>query len=256
MKKRGPWIRRMGFIRDQEGIMNRYLREKSNWGPHLERTRAFINASFQKETLASVAVLGSGWLLDVPLEEMREQFEKIFLVDIRHPPQIRKRVAQMPEVELIETDLTGGAVEQIWKNIRQQKKIDPSTLPDNITLSPPLKEVSPESLISVNLLNQLDILVCDYLKKQSHFQQSDLSRVRSWLQRNHVEWIRSKPACLITDTREILVDQDGKEISNPLIYCDLPAGIRRETWDWEFDSQGTYHPGSRTRMEVRAVEWA
>ena len=256
MKKRGPWIRRMGFIRDQEGIMNRYLRETENWGPHLEKTRAFINASFRRETLASVAVLGSGWLLDVPLDEMRERFAKIFLVDIRHPPQILKRVAQMPEVELIETDLTGGAVGQIWTYLRQQKRIDPATLTDILTFVPPLRDVAPEAFVSVNLLNQLDILICDYLKRRGHYQQSDLIRVRSWLQKNHVEWIRSRPGCLITDTKEIRVDRDGKETSNALIYCDLPEGIRRERWDWDFDSQGTYHPGSRTRMEVRAVEWA
>ena len=30
MKKQKKLIRRMGFIRDQEGIMNRYIRESSN----------------------------------------------------------------------------------------------------------------------------------------------------------------------------------------------------------------------------------
>ncbi len=42
MKQEGRIIRRMGFIRDQEGIMNRYLRERSNWDRHLQHTRSFI----------------------------------------------------------------------------------------------------------------------------------------------------------------------------------------------------------------------
>ena len=42
MKKRKQAIRRMGYIRDQEGIMNRYMRESSNWQSHLEKSRGFI----------------------------------------------------------------------------------------------------------------------------------------------------------------------------------------------------------------------
>ena len=38
--------------------------------------------------------------------------EQIYLVDIYHPIQIRKKTAAMSQVELIEEDLTGGAIEQ------------------------------------------------------------------------------------------------------------------------------------------------
>lgn len=256
MRNRGGWIRRMGFIRDQEGIMNRYLRESNNWGPHLERTRTFISQSFSRMAPDTVAILGSGWLLDVPLEELRKRFRKIFLADIRHPPQIRKRVVRMPEVELIEADLTGGVVEQVWQSYRRGKHPDLAAMLESLTFFPPLAKESPGAIISVNLLNQLDILICDYLNKRGHFQQSELLPVRAWLQLQHIAWISSLPGCIITDTVEIRLDRAGKEERKSLIYCDLPEGFRQESWDWEFDSRGTYHPGSRTRMVVRAVEWA
>jgi len=70
MKKRSQSIRRMGFIKDQEGIMNRYLRESSQWKEHLEHTRKFIRESFAQTEAETVAVLGSGWLLDVPLDHL------------------------------------------------------------------------------------------------------------------------------------------------------------------------------------------
>jgi hypothetical protein len=88
------------------------------------------------------------------------------------------------------------------------------------------------------------------------FQQSELKRVRSWLQENHVEWICSRPGCMITDIAEIRLGQDGKETRNSLIYRNLPEGFRLESWEWEFDTRGTYRPGSLTRMEVRAIEWS
>ncbi|MGW8314163.1 MAG: hypothetical protein ACWGNV_01075 [Bacteroidales bacterium] len=256
MSDRGGRVRRMGFIRDQEGIMNRYLRESDNWGPHLDHTRTFINQSFIKTAPETVAILGSGWLLDVPLDELRKRFRKIFLADIRHPPQIRKKVARMPEVDLIEADLTGGAVEQVWQSYRRGKHPDLHALLERLTFTPPLVKESPGAIISVNLLNQLDILICDYLNRQGHFQQSELLPVRAWLQEHHITWISSFPGCIITDTTEICLDSAGREDRKSLIYCDLPEGFRHESWEWEFDAQGTYHRGSRTRMVVRAVEWA
>ena len=67
MKNQRQILRRMGYIRDQEGIMNRYIREKMHWDQHLEKTREFINASFSDKSIETVAVLGSGWLVDIIL---------------------------------------------------------------------------------------------------------------------------------------------------------------------------------------------
>ncbi len=99
--------------------MNRYLRESAGWNKHLERTRKFISDSFAHTEAESVAVLGSGWLLDVPLDHLIQRFRKVYLVDIHHPIQIRKKTAGMSQVELIEADLTGGAIEKIWQYSRE-----------------------------------------------------------------------------------------------------------------------------------------
>jgi len=256
MSIREPWIRRMGFLRDQEGIINRYLREKGNWDPHLNHTKEFIIRCFRDDRIQTVAVLGSGWLLDVPLEEMARRFTAIYLVDIRHPPQIRKKVESMNRVKLIEADLTGGAVEQIWKRIHRQRLRDPEEIIGDLVFTPPLRLLRPDAHISVNLLNQLDILLCDYLGKRRHFQQQHLHHLRSWLQNTHLDWIRSLPGCIVTDTVEINRDKTGAESRINLIYCDLPKGNHADTWIWEFDSMGTYRSGNITSMEVQAVEWS
>ena len=157
MKKRSQSIRRMGFIKDQEGIMNRYLRESSHWKQHLELTRNFISESFSHTEAETVAVLGSGWLLDVPLDHLVQRFRHVYLVDIHHPIQIRKLTAGMSQVELIEADLSGGAIEKIWQYSRENKKASKDELDlDQIPLDPPLAHIQPDALISVNLLNQLD----------------------------------------------------------------------------------------------------
>lgn len=65
----------MGYLNDQQGIMNRYLGESKQWEKHLPRCRKFITSTFEDpgggEKKESVAVLGSGWLLDVPLDHLQ-----------------------------------------------------------------------------------------------------------------------------------------------------------------------------------------
>ena len=256
MKKQSKAIRRMGFIRDQEGIMNRYLRESSRWKEHLERTRSFISGSFRHTGAESAAVLGSGWLLDVPLDDLLGRFRHIYLVDIHHPIQIRKKTASLSQVELIEEDLSGGIIEQVWHTVPgPESALTDGPDPAQFTWTPPLSRINPDVLISVNLLNQLDILLCDYLLKKKHFQQEALVPFRRAIQSFHLDWISRKPGCLVTDVREEVWDKSGIKTSKTLIYARLPDGIRQEHWWWDFDSLGTYHPESRTRMEVQALEW-
>jgi hypothetical protein len=246
----------MGFVRDQEGIMNRYLGESEQWKSHLDRTRAFIADSFSDPRIQSVAVLGSGWLLDVPLEELRSRFGKVYLVDIHHPPQIRKKISSMEGVELLVEDLSGGAVEQVWSLSKKIKsKLPIEQLLEEITLNRPLTGIQADAFISVNLLNQMDILLCEHIMRKLPFQQELSFSFRSAIQNFHLEWITKKPGCLITDSKEHQIPRSGPPKAKALLYTDLPEGIRRDKWEWDFDSRGTYHPGSRTRMEVQAVEW-
>ena len=236
--------------------MNRYMREAPNWKKHLERTRNFIAASFTQTEAETVAVLGSGWLLDVPLDHLLRRFRHVYLVDIHHPVQIRKKIAAMNQVELIEADLTGGAIEKIWHYYRERKiSIEDEPVPAKLSLDPPLAHIQADALISVNLLNQLDIILCDYILKQKSFQQEALTPFRAAIQAFHLDWISKKPACLVTDILEEVVDKNGVKSSKALLYTHLPEATRQDRWWWDFDSLGTYHPGSRTRMEVQAIEW-
>ena len=236
--------------------MNRYMRESSHWKKHLENTRNFIAGSFAHTEAETVAVLGSGWLLDVPLDHLVRRFRHIYLVDIHHPIQIRKKTAAMSQVELIETDLTGGAIEKIWQHSRDNPlHSQDEPVPVQLSLDPPLAHIHADALISVNLLNQLDIILCDYILKQKPFQQEALTPFRAAIQAFHLDWISNLPGCLISDIQEEVVDKNGIKYSKALLYTRLPQGIRHDRWWWDFDSQGTYHPGSRTRMEVQAVEW-
>jgi hypothetical protein len=179
----------------------------------------------------------------------------VFLVDIHHPPQIRKKTELMEDVELIEADLSGGAAEQLWHLKQTKRSPSTSNLLETINLSAPLDHINPDAVISVNLLNQLDIILCDFLKGLGSFQQETPDLFRSAIQQFHLQWITGYPGCLVTDVTEIREYKSGQSDSKSLLYTPLPGGFRRERWNWDFDTLGTYHPETLTRMEVQAIEW-
>ena len=238
--------------------MNRYLREKTSWDPHLEKTRRFIESSFTGGNVKKVAVLGSGWLLDVPLESLRERFDKVFLADIFHPPQIRKKTGPMLNVELVEADLTGGAVMHTRDMVRGLKRRPVKGVEEigRMELTPPLEHLPVDAFISVNLLNQLDILLADYLRKTPHYRKFPAESFREKIQSFHLKWMTAQRGCLVTDARERTINmRSGSWDVRSLLHAPLPGGFRHEQWEWDFDTHGSYRPGTLTRMEVEAVEW-
>jgi hypothetical protein len=256
MEVPGRILRRMGYRRDQEGIMNRFLAEKGSWNAHLEKTRNFIIDSLPGDDTGTVAILGSGWLLDIPLEALASRYKHVILADIIHPPQVQRRVRDMKNVELLECDLTGGAIALVWHHVRGKREKGTPAFPEHPGLVHPLEDRDYNAVASVNLLNQLDILLVDYMAERGCRDEEAAERFRTELQSFHLDWITRTPGCLISDVSEISRDRSGKETSRRLLYCELPSGIRSDRWDWDFDTRRTYRPGATTRMEVRAVEWA
>jgi hypothetical protein len=122
----------MGYLRECIGIASRHGRLEEVWRPHLEQTRRFILDSAERcGPRRHAVILGSGWLLDVPWQELAARFDRVSLVDLIHPPSVRRQVRAFPKVKLVTTDLTGIA-ERLFQNS--------SVLP-----TPPLLRACPES---------------------------------------------------------------------------------------------------------------
>jgi len=81
-------LRKMGYFKDQEGIARRYISEKSNGDNHLTNTKKFIFNCLEENRSKKVSILGSGWLLDIPVEYLLKNFKEVVFYDIRHPRQI------------------------------------------------------------------------------------------------------------------------------------------------------------------------
>ena len=248
-------LSRMGLIKGQKGILNRYFRESEGWKKHLEETRQFILHSAENKETGVTAILGSGWLLDVPLEELSERFVEVHLYDLHHPPQIRKKAEAYPNVKLIQTDLTGGTIRQAYEAVKKFRKGGEKILLNALANQPFRFVHPPDFIVSVNTLNQLNILITDYMRKKKAYTNKELLQLDGKIQQNHLDTMIPGKSCIITDFEEELYDQEGEWIgTNPLVYVNLPEGNFRRQWQWKFDTQMRYREEAQTFLNVTAVD--
>ena len=247
-------FRQMGYFVDQSGIVSRYRREREQWDAHLHNTRKFAIETMHGKKRKSAAVLGSGWLLDVPVEEMSRYFDKVYLYDVRHPAKAKKQIKPFGNVELRVCDISCFA-RSVYQYVKQYR---------NDRNRPPVNEIQPQTALnfndfdfvfSCNILNQLDILLIDYLSQFFELSDEEISVFRNNVQQYHINMLPRTRSCMVADYEEITFTSDGKEnsrktsVHHPIIQR---ADIRR--WTWKFDTKMTYYEDKKTFLEVLALE--
>ena len=248
-------LRRMGMIKDQNGIIRRYINEQGSWTEHLNRTKKFIFRFLEQVKPRSVAILGSGWLLDVPVKYLAERVGKVIFCDLIHPQQILHKYREQANFEFLEIDITGGMVTEAFA-LAGREKMDIYKLKDNIDLLSIHLPVHADVFISVNILNQLDVLITDYLVGIKKLDFQGVNLLREKIQGDHLQFLMENDNCLVTDTTEIAMDDENREISRKSLLCTkFPWDKVKEQWIWEFDTLKTYHSGHRTFREVVALNF-
>lgn len=246
-------LRKLGLSDDQEGIIRRYINESGSWDKHLHNTKKFIEQCVLLENPKDIGVLGSGWLLDVPIGFLINQCNNIFLYDIRHPRQIVNKYKNNKNVHFKEVDITGGAIEFVYQLIRNntvnEKLLDIPT----VGFSP---EESLDYIVSVNVLNQLDILIVENLRKIPNLSKELIAEFRKIIQSSHIKSLPAGKSCLITDFEEQIYDRTDKFVENHnLLYTELPEGKKEQEWIWNFDTLMTYYPNRKTDFKVIAKQF-
>jgi hypothetical protein len=242
----------MGYYDYQNGLIFRHLNQEGGWDEHCRRSRNFILKALELYKPDKISIFGSGWLLELPLAEMAETAKKICLIDIVHPPEVTEQSARFENVELLDLDVTGGLIEEVWQKagklsfFKKLKSIDSITIPD---FEP---ETDPGLVISLNILTQLETIPVAYLKKKSDLNDNDLTVFRSTIQKKHIDFLKKHNSVLISDVAEIFTDRSGKTNRVRTILTDLPEGTSNESWTWNFDLKNTDNFNSNSVMEVVA----
>jgi hypothetical protein len=230
--------RRLGHVAEGIAILARHRRCRAAWQPHLLHCHAAILAAVGAcRRRERVVVLGSGGLLDVPLEELAARFAQVVLIDVFHPRPALRRARRLANVVVLSHDLLGLDQPGGWA-------LAPSRLGAWRALVAPA-----DLVISVNLLAQLPLKPLDHWSGPPE-------KAEPWaraVMAAHLADLRDGPgqALLISEWRRQWFGLGGlTDEEAPLAGLDLPPPSR--LWTWDLAPRGELAGDEILRVDIAA----
>jgi len=245
-------LHKLGYYDYQSGLIYRHLNQENGWDSHLEKCRDFILRATDFIKPEKITVLGSGWLLELPLAELAERTREIVLIDIIHPPQVREQVKELKNVGLKEQDVSGGLVEEVWRIAAKSTFINRLISLDKIRI-PEYHLTDAGMVISLNVLTQIETLPVRFLRKKARVTENEFTGFRKKIQESHLNFLRKHKSVLVTDTREVFTGTSGIITENQTVITDLPVTPYTGKWKWDFDLRGSDYRMKRSVFEVTGL---
>lgn len=236
-----------GYVTDQKGILNRYYREFDNWQNHIENSKRHILSFAANINAKNIAILGSGWLIDVPVNYFIDNNYTVSMFDINHPRAVLNRYKKYSNISFVNADLTFGLVDKAVsvKRLNEFLEFIEHNNFNNIFLGF-------DMVVSVNLLNQLDILLCDYLIKKFNPGPQIIDYIRQIVQTQHIKSLPATKSLIISDVEEFGIDKNNQiAYTKNLVYTDTSLLKCIDNWDWVFDTHRYYNNKYATTFKVK-----
>ncbi|ABC23756.1 hypothetical protein F11_15170 [Rhodospirillum rubrum F11] len=238
--------RRLGVVAEVVAVRARARRQAKAWAPHLAACHQTILTACQ--TVAnpgSVAVLGAGWLLDVPFDALTRRFDQVLLIDAVVPRAVRARAGHAGA--LWQAHDLGG----VLATLAAQKGGARGQAPDVPRPAPfPEAVLAADLVISANLLSQLAMAPRLWLDRHG----ADLDtqdRLSRALIEAHLEALgrcRGR-VCLISDFEREERGAPGGPQRFDLLFGARPR-IDGQRWLWDLAPRGEAENGLSVRHKV------
>lgn len=237
--------RRLGYVDEVVAIGARERRHRTAWATHLART-----ASFVAEVATGgdhLVVLGSGRLLDLPLERIAPRYRRTTLVDMVHPRAARRRAAALAGVVCVEGDVTACAA-----LLGTGHGLPSPPFPRVLSGHPP-----PTTTISLNLASQLAVAPSQWLERHG-FDDDVIARFGAALVATHLDWLATLPGRvgLVTDVRRRYTRRgvEGEVVESSLFEVPLPPAD--QAWTWPVAPEGEIESAVTLTLDVEAFgDW-
>lgn len=261
-----PSAQTLGYRRESAALRARHRRCAAAWRPHIEATRSALLASAHRARRPGAKpgsrgrglLLGGGLPLDIPWRVLLDVFDEVILADVCFHAEARAAHQESRgRVRLMSLDVTGILDELTSRPERIPAMSDAWDLPPG----EPYDAV--RWVASVNLLSQLPLLPCAWLRRHGHGE-SALEDFARALQRRHLARLSACTGslCLVAETADHLDDADGHLLESvphpPLAHLQhskagwTPLG----NWQWQVNPPGELHAGMTERRDITALHRA
>lgn len=257
------YLQDLGTPRELAGIHARAQRCRETWRHHLARSQDFIIRRAEAcQSHRRAVILGSGLLLDVPIDALLKRFEEVWLVDLLHFWPVRWSVRNARHARLISLDVTGvlaPLVQQVRIFGRHGKRF---TLPSP-HCSFLLDHKDLDLVVSLNMLSQLFIAPTEYLDGlkspdgEHLYSAQELHHYGQEIVLMHLRWLQDLPCrhvALMTDYWRRVYNPDGTLNYQESMLERLPLELTGETWEWHIAPPGELDPVLDFYHDVVAIE--
>lgn len=225
-------VRKFGYLKNLIQLEFRHKKNAHAWEDHLLNASTFIVEAAERCPHKGIAVvLGSGLLLDVPLRSLAERFERVYLVDMFHMPQVRAKAKKFLNVKLLYGDITGIFA------MMKEGEFPGGSVPAPMPRIPHLADA--DLIVSANCLTSLAPPFCKYLDRTRHLTEFDQDKLTLQIQDAHVQALAGakKPVCaIITETERFQLSGDkvvGRTPLTPGLTFPKTATLAHNLeWQW------------------------
>lgn len=244
-----PLSKKLGMIQISQSLETRFKRHQNLWKNHLDHCRSQVLEFCQRHPQArTIAILGSSHLFEIPITDLLQRFEKIYLIDLVHPPAVVKLAKQQPEkIELLCFDVSGAL-----DNLESL-----NSFAELISLFPNQKKSLPDFdlVISANLASQLHLLYLDHLEKKGlKLSVEEKDQAAQVVIHDHLNWLRSfhKPVHFFADRKVFYRNPQGQITYSGAYAIDLGGFEFQKSWIWQLANLGEISPLYSLEMEVES----
>ncbi|HET8708540.1 MAG TPA: hypothetical protein VFM46_19695 [Pseudomonadales bacterium] len=235
--------RKSGLLYEAIALRHRAQRCAPKWQAHIVQCHARVHhAVASLSQTQTLVVLGSGLLLEIPIEKLALQFERIYLVDMQHLKPVRALARRYPNLVLVELDLS-GVLESLlnWKE----------NLAPPYFSAPKLPVTNADLFISANLLSQLKQPVRKMIGDK--MDEAALENYQKRITQEHWNWFSHLPGkkLIFTDVESQFFNTDGEVVHTDAgLLGRLPPP--HASWWWDVAPLGEISSDFAQRMKIHA----
>lgn len=212
IEEKYPTALKNGYTYESIALLERYHRNKEHWQNHINNCHQFVIEKCHSD-YKSIAILGSGHLIEIPLKYLLDLNYKIYLIDLVHPKSVHKLQQKHPnQIFLHKTDIS---------KFFEKKEIEI-----------PITDI----LLSANMISQVAFLPGHKMLQQGKTEEQVWTDCHKILL-NHLNWLRlqtkDKKVYFFCDDQKIVFDKKANKIIDQFstIY-DVKIPYTKD-WMWE-----------------------